>query len=65
MDVLLNLNPSMVRKGLFLLLLVLIAGIVYFWSLIAYGLGQGWGQLKVVYEARPVEEFLIAKGELG
>ena len=48
----------MVRKGLYFLLVVLIAGVVYFWSLITYGLAQGWGQLRVVYEAKPVDEFL-------
>ena len=48
----------MVRKGLFFLLIILVGAVIYFWSLIAYGVGQGWGQLKVVYQARPVAEFL-------
>jgi len=40
------------------LLAILLGAILYFWSLIGYGLAQGWGQLRVVMEARPVEEFL-------
>lgn len=48
----------MVRKGLVIFLVAAALALVYFWPLITYGLGQGWGQLKVVYEARPVAEFL-------
>lgn len=48
----------MLRKGLLFLFIVVVIGVVYFWPLITYGIGQGWGQLKVVYGARPVEEFL-------
>ena len=48
----------MIRKGLVVLLAILLGAILYFWSLIGYGLAQGWGQLRVVMEARPVEEFL-------
>lgn len=31
---------------------------VYYWPLVTYGIGQGLGQLKIIREARPVEEFL-------
>ncbi|HMJ71489.1 MAG TPA: aminopeptidase [Cyclobacteriaceae bacterium] len=31
---------------------------VYYWSLIVYGLEQGYGQLRIVRGARPVEEFI-------
>lgn len=40
------------------ILLVLIVLCVYYWSLITYGVGQGLGQLKIIREARPVEEFM-------
>ena len=32
--------------------------VVYYWSLISYGIDQGLGQWKIIREARPVEEFL-------
>src|SRR5690349_14951261 len=48
----------MIRKGLIFLGVLVLASVVYFWSLITYGVAQGWGQLKVVMDARPVEEFL-------
>ena len=41
--------------GFLLLVLVLV---VYYWSLISYGIGQGLGQLRIIREARPVEEFM-------
>ncbi len=37
---------------------LLVMLVVYYWSLISYGIGQGLGQLKIIREARPVEEFL-------
>lgn len=48
----------MVRKGLLLILVVFVVALVYFWSLITYGVGQGWGQLSIVFKARPVTEVL-------
>jgi predicted aminopeptidase len=48
----------MLRKGLIVFSLLFVGTIIYFWSLISYGVAQGWGQLKVVMEARPVEQFL-------
>jgi predicted aminopeptidase len=48
----------MVRKGLVVFFALALGVVIYFWSLITYGVAQGWGQLKVVTEARPVEEFL-------
>jgi predicted aminopeptidase len=49
----------MIRKGLFFVLAIAAAAIIYSWSLITYGIAQGWGQLRVVIDARPVEEFLV------
>jgi predicted aminopeptidase len=46
-------------KRILWLILLLIAGLsIYYWPLITYGVGQGLGQLKIIREARPVEEFL-------
>lgn len=36
--------------------------IFMFRSLLAYGLEQGWGQLKIIWQARPVEELLAEPG---
>ena len=46
------------RKILLITLTVLLFVAIYFWSLIVYGIEQGLGQLKIVREARPVEEFM-------
>ena len=48
----------MVKKILGVLLFLLLVLVIYYWSLIGYGISQGLGQLKIVREARPVEEFL-------
>lgn len=46
-------------KRIFLsLLVVLLVACIYYWSLISYGLAQGWGQLKIINQARPVSEYL-------
>ncbi|NOT74145.1 MAG: aminopeptidase [Cyclobacteriaceae bacterium] len=48
----------MIKKilGFFLLILLIVCAI--YWSLISYGIAQGLGQLKIIREARPVEEFI-------
>lgn len=48
----------MVKRILLAVLIVLAVLAVYYWPLITYGVGQGMGQLKIIREARPVEEFL-------
>lgn len=46
-------------KRVLLVFSVLAAGcLIYYWPLITYGIGQGLGQLKIIREARPAEEFL-------
>ena len=48
----------MLKKiGLVILLVLIVLG-VYYRELIAYGIGQGLGQLRIIREARPVEEFM-------
>lgn len=46
------------RKIFLSLLVVVVIAIIYYWSLITYGVRQGLGQLRIVREARPVEEFM-------
>ncbi len=41
-----------------IILLVLLALGAYYWSLISYGIAQGRGQLKIIMEARPVNEYI-------
>ncbi len=48
----------MAKKTLGVVALILFALSVYYWSLISYGLAQGWGQLKIIREAKPVGEFM-------
>jgi predicted aminopeptidase len=48
----------MLKKiGLGILVILVVLGI-YYRELIAYGIGQGLGQLRIIREARPVEEFM-------
>lgn len=46
------------RRIVFGVLAILVVVVVYYWSLILYGIGQGIGQLRIVREARPVEDFI-------
>lgn len=48
----------MLKRVLIGLIIVLGVVVVYYWPLITYGVGQGLGQLRIIREARPVEEFL-------
>lgn len=45
-----------VLVGLIITLLVLV---VIFWDLVSYGARQGYGQFRIIWNARPVEEFLV------
>lgn len=46
------------RKIFFGVLLILAGLVIFYWSLIVYGIEQGLGQLNIVRNARPVEEFM-------
>ena len=48
----------MIRKIIFGFILVLAILIIWNWSLLVYGINQGIGQLNIVRNAKPVEEFL-------
>jgi predicted aminopeptidase len=52
----------MLKKISLVVLLVLAVLCAYYWSLISYGVAQGLGQLKIIREARPVEEFMSDPG---
>ncbi len=48
----------MVKRIVGIILVLLAVLCVIYWSLISYGVGQGLGLLKIIREARPVEEFM-------
>lgn len=48
----------MLKKALGIILLLLVGLGFYYWSLLSYGIAQGLGQLKIIREAKPVEEFI-------
>ena len=48
----------MIKKIFFAVVLVVAILVVWNWSLVYYGIRQGIGQLEIVWNARPVEEFL-------
>ncbi len=48
----------MLKKILGVILVLLVVLCVVYWSLISYGVAQGLGQLRIIREARPVEEFI-------
>ena len=48
----------MVKKTLGVVILVVIAFGVYYRSLLSYGIAQGLGQLRIIREAKPVDEFI-------
>ncbi len=52
----------MIRKILLVVLLVLMVMVIWNWSLIVYGVGQGIGQVKIVWNARSVEVMLRDPG---
>ncbi len=47
-----------IKHTLLGLLLVLLLGALVFWDLVSYGARQGYGQMNIVWNAKPVEEFL-------
>src|SRR6266496_1190772 len=51
-------QPEMLRKIFLSLLVILIALIIWQWSLVNYGIRMGYGQLKIIWNAKPVETFL-------
>lgn len=48
----------MLRKIVLAALVVVSGSAIYYWPLLSYAAGQGWGQWKIIRNARPVAEFL-------
>ncbi len=49
---------KIIKRILLGFLFVLALTVIIFWDLVVYGVRQGYGQLYIVWNARPVEEFL-------
>ena len=48
----------MLKKISWGILLILIALCLYYWNWLSYGYNQAKGQLKVITQSRPIEDFL-------
>jgi len=48
----------MKKKIIYIILFVIVALLVWQYQLIAYGISQGYGQVKVIWNARPVEKVM-------
>src|SRR5688572_8846129 len=47
-----------IKRVFIALLAILLVLVIVFWDLVSYGVRQGYGQLNIVWSARPVEKFL-------
>ncbi|MDH4058039.1 MAG: aminopeptidase, partial [Cyclobacteriaceae bacterium] len=50
------------KRVVLILLVCLGIAVIWNWSLIFYGISQGIGQLRIVWNARPIEEVLKDPG---
>ncbi|MBS1680204.1 MAG: aminopeptidase [Bacteroidetes bacterium] len=48
----------MLKKVFLVLILFIAALVIWQWSLVNYGVRMGMGQLKIIWQAKPVDEFL-------
>lgn len=48
----------MIKRLLLGLAAAIVVLVIVFWDLVSYGVRQGYGQLNIVWNARPVEEFI-------
>src|SRR2546422_992353 len=48
----------MLRKVLLSILVIVTVLVIWYWSLIVYGVRMGYGQLNIIWSAEPVETFL-------
>jgi len=51
-------NRSVIKRLFAGLVIALVVLIVIFWELLSYAARQGYGQFRIIWNARPVEEFL-------
>ena len=49
---------KIIKRVLLAILLILVVLTVAYWDLVVYGIRQGKGQLTIIWNAKPVEEFL-------
>jgi predicted aminopeptidase len=49
---------KIVKRIFFVLMIFIGVLVVFYWDLVLYGIRQGKGQLNIVWNARPVEEFM-------
>lgn len=49
---------KIVRRTLLGLVVLILLLVLIFWDLVSYGVQQGYGQLDIVWKAKPVEQFL-------
>ena len=47
-----------VKRILLTLFILIVLSVIMFWDLVSYGAQQGYGQLRIVWNAKPVSEFL-------
>jgi predicted aminopeptidase len=50
--------PLMLKKILLSISIIMLVLVVWQWELVTYGTRMGWGQLKIIWGARPVAHFL-------
>jgi predicted aminopeptidase len=49
---------KIIKRVLLGILVVILLLVIFYWDLVSYGVRQGKGQLNIVWNAKPVEEFL-------
>lgn len=49
---------KIIKRSLLALLLIIVALVIIYWELVVYGFRQGKGQFTIIWNARPVEEFM-------
>ncbi|HOX82146.1 MAG TPA: aminopeptidase [Chryseolinea sp.] len=53
-----NGTVSIIKRIVVGLLIVLAVLVAIYWDLVSYGIGQGYGQVDIIWNAKPVEEFM-------
>ncbi|HEY9047019.1 MAG TPA: aminopeptidase [Ohtaekwangia sp.] len=49
---------KIIKRTLLVIAGIIAALVIFYWDLVSYGVRQGYGQLNIVWNARPVEEFM-------
>ncbi|QHT66593.1 aminopeptidase [Rhodocytophaga rosea] len=48
----------MIKKIIYTILIILALLVIWQYELVWYGIGQGYGQLRIIYNARPLQEYM-------